>query len=129
MYSLMLKFYWIPPTSIKANNPCILLQYYRGQGLLGCHDRYDLSAEQIVLIYKLCWIIESFFAWWKRHLKIYYLFTRSENGEHVSIRRVRQLQNQIRNEAVQQAAELAAEQAIAMQKRRCMPILISVEAV
>lgn len=106
-------------------------------------DRFDLSAEQIALIYKLRWDIESFFAWWKRHLKVYHLFARSENGmmvqilsglitylllaiycheehnEHVSIRRVRQLRNQIRNEAVQQAAE----QAVAMQKqkRRCRP--------
>jgi len=110
-------------------------------------DRFDLSAEQISLIYKLRWDIESFFAWWKRHLKVYHLFARSENGmmvqilsglitylllaiycheehdERVSIRRVRQLRNQIRNEVAQQAAELAAEQAIAMQnqKRRCRP--------
>ena len=110
-------------------------------------DRFDLSAEQIALIYKLRWDIESFFAWWKRHLKVYHLFARSENGmmvqilsglitylllaiycheehdERVSIRRVRQLRNQIRNEVAQQTAELAAEQAIAMkrQKRRCRP--------
>ena len=110
-------------------------------------DRFDLSAEQIALIYKLRWDIESFFAWWKRHLKVYHLFARSENGmmvqilsglitylllaiycheehgEHVSIRRVRQLRNQIRNEAIQQAGELAAEMAVAKQKqkRRCKP--------
>jgi hypothetical protein len=110
-------------------------------------DRFDLSAEQIALIYKLRWDIESFFAWWKRHLKVYHLFARSENGmmvqilsglitylllaiycheehgEHVSIRRVRQLRNQMRNEAMQQAEERAAELAIAMQKhkRRCRP--------
>ena len=101
-------------------------------------DRIDLSAEQIALIYKLRWDIESFFAWWKRHLKVYHLFARSGNGmmvqilsglitylllaiycheehdERVSIRRVRQLRNQIRNEVTQQAAELATEQAIAM---------------
>jgi len=80
------------------------------------------------LIYKLRWDIESFFAWWKRHLKVYHLFARSKNGlmvqilsglitylllaiycheqhgEPVSIRRVRQLRNQIRNEANQQFA-------------------------
>ena len=110
-------------------------------------DRFDLSAEQIALIYKLRWDIESFYAWWKRHLKVYHLFARSENGmmvqilsglitylllaiycheehgEHVSIRRVRQLRIQIRNEAVQQAEELAAEMAVAKQKqkRRCKP--------
>ncbi len=105
-------------------------------------DRFDLSADQIALIYKLRWDIESFFAWWKRHLKVYHLFARSENGmmvqilsglitylllaiycheehnEHVSIRRVRQLRNQIRNEAVQQTAELAAKEAVAKQKQK-----------
>lgn len=103
-------------------------------------DRFDLSAEQVALVYKLRWDIESFFAWWKRHLKVYHLFARSENGmmvqilsglitylllaiycheehgESVSIRRVRQLRNQIRNEAMQQAAEQAA--AMQKQKRR-----------
>ena len=91
-------------------------------------DRFDISAEQVALIYKLRWDIESFFAWWKRHLKVYHLFARSQNGlmvqilsglitylllaiycneqhgEHVTIRRVRQLRNQIRNEANQQSA-------------------------
>lgn len=87
-------------------------------------DRFDLTAEQVALIYKLRWDIEKFFAWWKRHLKVYHLFARSKNGlmvqilsglitylllaiycqqehgEPVSIRRVRQLRNQIRNEAM-----------------------------
>lgn len=86
-------------------------------------DRFDLSAEQIVFAYKLRWDIETFFAWWKRHLKVYHLFARSRNGlmvqilsglitylllaiycqeehgEPVSIARVRQLRNEIRNEA------------------------------
>lgn len=88
-------------------------------------DRFDLSAEQVATAYKLRWEIENFFAWWKRHLKVYHLFARSQNGlmvqilsglitylllaiycqeqhgEPVSIRRVRQLRNQIRNEALQ----------------------------
>lgn len=92
-------------------------------------DRYDLSAEQVALVYKLRWDVESFFAWWKRHLNVYHLFARSENGlmvqilsglitylllaiycheqhdESVSIRRVRGLRTQIRNEALQQATE------------------------
>lgn len=87
-------------------------------------DRFDLSAEQVATAYKLRWEIEKFFAWWKRHLKVYHLFARSQNGlmvqilsglitylllaiycqeqhgEPVSIRRVRQLRNQIRNEAM-----------------------------
>ena len=85
-------------------------------------SRFDLTAEQVALIYKLRWQIETFFAWWKRHLKVYHLISRSRHGlmiqmlaglityillaiycheqhsEPVSIRRVRQLRNQIRNE-------------------------------
>jgi hypothetical protein len=85
-------------------------------------SRYDLSAEQIALIYKLRWDIEKFFAWWKRHLKVYHLIARSEYGlmvqilaglitylllaiycreqhnEKVSIKRVRQLRIKIQNE-------------------------------
>lgn len=92
-------------------------------------DRFDLTAEQIALIYKLRWTIESFFAWWKRHLKVYHLIARSpygllvqilaglitylllaiycheEHGERVSINRVRELRNKIRNEAAEDAAQ------------------------
>ena len=74
-------------------------------------------------VYKLRWNIETFFGWWKRHLKVYHLIARSEYGlmvqilgglitylllaiycreqhqEPVSIRRVRELRNQIANEA------------------------------
>jgi hypothetical protein len=91
-------------------------------------DRFDLSAEQIASIYKLRWTIESFFAWWKRHLKVYHLIARSpygllmqilaglmtylllaiycheEHGERVSIQRVRDLRAKIRNEAAADAA-------------------------
>ncbi len=48
-------------------------------------DRYDLTAEQIALIYKLRWDIEKFFAWWKRHLRVYHLIARSEHGLMVQI--------------------------------------------
>jgi len=85
-------------------------------------DRYDLSADQIAAAYKLRWDIENFFAWWKRHLKVYHLIARSEHGlmvqilaglitylllaiychrefnERVSIKRVRQLRIKIQNE-------------------------------
>ena len=85
-------------------------------------NRYDLSAEQIAMIYKLRWDIEKFFGWWKRHLKVYHLIARSEYGlmvqiigglitylllaiycheqynEKVSIKRVRELRTKIRNE-------------------------------
>ena len=86
-------------------------------------DRFDLTAEQIALIYKLRWDIEKFFAWWRRHFKVCHLIARSEHGlmvqiiaglityllpaicchknynEKVSIKRVRQLRIEIRNEA------------------------------
>jgi hypothetical protein len=85
-------------------------------------SRCDLTAEQIALIYKLRWDIENFFAWWKRHLKVYHLIARSEYGlmvqilaglitylllaiycreqhnEKVSIKRVRELRIKIQNE-------------------------------
>jgi len=85
-------------------------------------NRYDLSGEQIAQAYKLRWNIENFFAWWKRHLKVYHLIARSayglmvqilaglitylllaihcqqQFGEKVSIVRVRQLRTQIENE-------------------------------
>ena len=85
-------------------------------------DRHDLTAEQIASIYKLRWTIESFFKWWKKHLKVYHLIARSKYGlmvqilgglitylllaiycreqfnEEVSIKRVRELRNTIWNE-------------------------------
>jgi IS4 transposase len=85
-------------------------------------NRCDLSAEQVAAAYKLRWDIETFFAWWKRHLKVYHLIARSEYGlmvqilaglitylllaiychrqynERVSIKRVRQLRMKIQNE-------------------------------
>ncbi|MFC1895103.1 transposase, partial [Thermodesulfobacteriota bacterium] len=85
-------------------------------------SRYDLTAEQIAFIYKLRWDIEKFFAWWKRHLRVYHLIARSQYGlmvqmlsglitylllaiycreqhnEKVSIKRVRELRIKIQNE-------------------------------
>jgi len=85
-------------------------------------NRYDLSAEQIAFIYKLRWDLETFFGWWKRHLRVYHLIARSEyglmvqilaglitylllaiycreqHGEKVSIKRVRELRIKIQNE-------------------------------
>ncbi len=85
-------------------------------------DRRDLTAEQIAEVYKLRWEIEKFFAWWKRHLRVYHLIARSEYGlmvqilgglitylllaihchmhyaEPVTIKRVRALRIQIQNE-------------------------------
>ncbi len=86
-------------------------------------DRFDLTAEQIALIYKMRWTIETFFGWWKRHLRVYHLIARSpygllvqmlaglitylllaiycheQYGEQVSIVRVREICCNIRNEA------------------------------
>jgi len=85
-------------------------------------DRHDLSAEQIAFTYKLRWNIEIFFGWWKRHLKVYHLISRSQYGlmvqmlaglityillaiychdeyqEHVSVVRLREICIKIRNE-------------------------------
>ena len=85
-------------------------------------DRHDLSAEQIAFAYKLRWNIEIFFGWWKRHLKVYHLISRSKYGlmvqmlaglityillaiychdeykEHVSVKRLRKICIKIRNE-------------------------------
>ena len=85
-------------------------------------DRFELTAEQIAQIYKLRWEIEKFFAWWKRHLHVYHLISRSkhglmiqilsglityllltiycheQHGENVSIKRVRELRYKILNE-------------------------------
>ncbi len=85
-------------------------------------SRFDLSAEDVALVYKLRWEIESFFGWWKRHLRVYHIIARSkqglmvqilsglitylllaiycheEHGERVSIKRVRELRTKILNE-------------------------------
>jgi hypothetical protein len=85
-------------------------------------DRHDLSAEQIAFAYKLRWNIEIFFGWWKRHLRVYHLISRSQYGlmvqmlaglityillaiychdeyqEHVSVVRLREICIKIRNE-------------------------------
>ncbi len=88
-------------------------------------DRHDFTAEQIALVYKLRWDIENFFAWWKRHPRVYHLIARSEHGlmaqilsslitylllaiycheahsEKVNIKRVRALRNMIQNDSRQ----------------------------
>lgn len=92
-------------------------------------DRFNHSAADIALIYKLRWDIEIFFGWWKRHLKVYHLVARSEHGlmvqilaglitylllaiycheqhnEKVGIARVRELRFNIRTELVADMAE------------------------
>ena len=48
-------------------------------------DRFDLTADQITLIYKLRWNVESFFAWWKRHMRVYHIISRSKHGLMIQI--------------------------------------------
>ena len=85
-------------------------------------DRCDLTAEQVATVYKLRWDIETFFKWWKKHLKVYHLIAHSrydlmvqilaglityllmaiycheQFNEPVSIKRIRLLRNTIQNE-------------------------------
>jgi hypothetical protein len=97
-------------------------------------NRYDLTAEEVAEVYKLRWNIETFFGWWKRHLKLYHLIARSKYGlmvqllgglitylllaiycreqhnEPVSISRVRELRNQIANEAAAEQGQRTKQQ-------------------
>lgn len=85
-------------------------------------DRNDLTADQTATVYKLRWDIETFFKWWKKHLKVYHLIARSKYGlmvqilgglisyllmaihcheqfnEPVSVKRIRHLRTTIQNE-------------------------------
>ena len=104
-------------------------------------DRRDLTAEQIAEVYKLRWNIENFFAWWKRHLRVYHLIARSRYGlmvqilaglitylllaihchqnhsEPVNIKLVRKLRIKIQNE-LRSAEELTASQIFKEQKQQ-----------
>lgn len=108
----------------QTKNPVRLVSYQiEGIKYWVVTDRFDLAAEQIAQVYKLRWDIEIFFGWWKRHLRVYHLISRSrhglmiqilaglitylllaiycheEHGERVSIKRVRQLRTKIINES------------------------------
>ena len=120
---MMQLYYWALPESTKRKKPVRVVGYIvDGTNYWVATSRYDLTAEQIAFIYKLRWDIEKFFAWWKRHLKVYHLIARSEYGlmvqilsglitylllaiycreqhnEKVSIKRVRELRIKIHNE-------------------------------
>jgi IS4 transposase len=97
-------------------------------------DRFELSAENVANIYKLRWDIETFFGWWKRHLKVYHLIARSNYGlmvqlmaglitylllaiycheqfkEKVSIKRVRELRIAIQNDLLEYHQDIAQNQ-------------------
>jgi len=110
----------------QTKNPVRLVGYQiEGNKYWIATDRFDLTAEQIAQVYKLRWDIEIFFSWWKRHLRVYHLISRTrhglmiqilaglitylllaiycheEHGERVSIKRVRQLRTKILNESRQ----------------------------
>ena len=100
----------------------------RGKRYLVVTDRADLTADEIAFIFSLRWQIETFFAWWKQHLKVYHLISRNEHGvllqllaglitylllvlyfeveygERPSIARLRQLRWQMRQEVFGQQA-------------------------
>jgi hypothetical protein len=108
-------------------------------------NRYDLTAEDIAQVYKLRWNIETFFGWWKRHLKVYHLIARSpyglmvqilgglitylllaiycreQYGEKVRIHRVRELRIQIENEAAQSQKKKKSSNKSKPRKRRRRP--------
>ena len=112
------------PNVNQTKNPVRLVGYrVDGKKYWVATDRYDITAEEVAYIYKLRWDIETFFGWWKRHLKVYHLIARSQYGlmvqilaglityllisiycrnnfnEKVSIKRVRELRIKIKNEA------------------------------
>lgn len=65
----------------RMNHPVYLVGFKsRGTVYWVATDRADLSAEQIAFIFSLRWEIETFFAWWKRHLKVYHLISRNYHG-------------------------------------------------
>jgi hypothetical protein len=114
------------PGQNQTRNPVRVVGYeIAGSKYYVATDRHDLTAEQVATVYKLRWNIESFFKWWKEHLKVYHLIARSEYGlmvqifgglisyllmaiycheefnEKVSIQRIRQLRTKILNELFQ----------------------------
>lgn len=107
----------------RMQHPVFLVGFRsRGKVYFVVTDREDLTAQQIAFIFSLRWEIETFFAWWKRHLKVYHLICRNQHGvllqllaglitylllvlyfhqqyeEKPSIRRLRELRRQIRRE-------------------------------
>lgn len=113
----------------RTRHPLYLVGFRsRGKRYLVVSDRADLSADEIAFIFSLRWEIETFFGWWKRHMKVYHLISRNHHGvllqllsglmtylllvlyfgyrygERPSIARLRQLRWQMRQETVRQEA-------------------------
>ncbi len=58
----------------RMTHPVYLIGFEsRGKTYWIATDREDLTAEQIAFIFSLRWQVETFFAWWKKHLKVYHL--------------------------------------------------------
>jgi hypothetical protein len=68
-------------TAHQMTHPVFLVGFKsRGKVYWVATDRQDLTAEQIAFIFSLRWQIETFFAWWKRHLNVYHLICRNPHG-------------------------------------------------
>lgn len=68
-------------TAYQMTHPVFLVGFKsRGKIYWVATDRQDLTAEQIAFIFSLRWQIETFFAWWKRHLNVYHLICRNPHG-------------------------------------------------
>jgi hypothetical protein len=69
------------PGVSQSEKPVRIIGYRIGNtSYLIATNRSDLTAERIALIYKLRWDIEKFFRWWKKHVKVYHLISRSRYG-------------------------------------------------
>ena len=65
----------------RMTHPVYLIGFKsRGKTYWIATDREDLTAEQIAFIFSLRWQVETFFAWWKKHLKVYHLISRNPHG-------------------------------------------------
>ena len=65
----------------RMTHPVYLIGFEsRGKTYWIATDREDLTAEQIAFIFSLRWQVETFFAWWKKHLKVYHLISRNPHG-------------------------------------------------
>ena len=53
--------------------------------LLFLTNNFDLSAQQIALLYKQRWQIELFFKWIKQHLKVKTFWGTTENAVRIQI--------------------------------------------
>lgn len=107
----------------KMTHPVYLVGFRHGRKVYWViTDRGDLTAWEIAFIFSLRWEIEKLFSWWKKHLKVYHLIARTPHGvliqllaglitylllvlyfqdrygERPSIRRLRTLRRQIRQE-------------------------------